>query len=148
MNVRLPQPRHIVAQGGGAAWKTGCFRSAPWWVHSVMAANFRSLPGAWAVAGLMGAPLWLWCRRQVAATMQRGSTMVQQTITLVVSNLQGHLHSLSCRYLRGSLLASPALGAMVVSGRLVAAAVEVWVLRQYLGSMLRADAEALQADRS
>lgn len=50
-------------QGGGMAWKTGCFRGAPWWVRAVMAANFRSLPGAWAVAGLMGVPLWLWSRR-------------------------------------------------------------------------------------
>lgn len=58
-----------------------------------------------------------------------------------------HSCGLSCRFLRGSLLASPVVGALVVSGRLAAAAVEVWVLWQYLGDMLRADADALEANR-
>ena len=35
----------------------------------------------------------------------------------------------------------------MVSGRLAAAAVEVWVLWQYLGNMLRADADALDTNR-
>ena len=66
--------------------------------------------------------------------------------------LEARVHStysrgLSCRFLPGSLLASPVVGALVVSGRMAAAAVEVWVLRQYLGDMLRADADALEANR-
>ena len=47
-------------QGGGAAWKSGCFSQAPWYVSAVMANGFRTPAGVLAVAGLMGLPLWLW----------------------------------------------------------------------------------------
>lgn len=50
--------------GGGAAWKTGgAFAGAPPWVTAIMAAEFRTVPGALAVAGLFGCPLWLFARR-------------------------------------------------------------------------------------
>lgn len=55
-------------QGGGAAWRTGCFKDAPAWVQSVMANGFRTMPGAAAVAGLFGAPLWFWARRHLPGT--------------------------------------------------------------------------------
>ncbi len=140
----------MMRRGGGAAWKTGCFRGAPWWVRLLMAANFRSLPGAWAVAGLMGTPLWLWCRRQVLWNACRLCYRSQLMLQLLVLKSRVDLTKscdMSCRFLRGSLLASPVVGAFVVSGRLAAAAVEVWVLWQYLGNMLRADADALEANR-
>ncbi len=50
-------------QGGGAAWKTGCFREAPRWVQAVMANNFKTLAGTFTVLGLMGLPLHLFATR-------------------------------------------------------------------------------------
>ena len=93
-------------QGGGAAWRTGCFRDAPAWVQAVMADGFKTAPGAAAVAGLFGAPLWLWARR----------------------------------FLPGTPCASPALGAFLVAGRLLAAAVECWVVARHVRGLLREDA--------
>ena len=62
-----------LCQGGGAAWKTGCFREAPRWVQAVMANNFKTLVGAFAVLGLMGLPLHLFAAR--CAWHQLGATL-------------------------------------------------------------------------
>ena len=99
-------PGYAPAQGGGAAWRTGCFRDAPAWVQAVMADGFKTAPGAAAVAGLFGAPLWLWARR----------------------------------FLPGTPLASPALGVFLVAGRLLAGAVEAWVVVRHVRGLLREDA--------
>ena len=50
-------------QGGGPAWKQGYFKDAPGWVRQVMANGFKTPIGAFAIAGLMGAPLWVWSIR-------------------------------------------------------------------------------------
>jgi hypothetical protein len=55
--------RRCLLQGGGLAWKEGCFTQAPRWVRAVMAGGLRSPAGGLAVAGLVGAPLWAWARR-------------------------------------------------------------------------------------
>ena len=55
--------RMQLLQGGGAAWKSGCFREAPRWVQAVMANNFKTLAGAFTVLGLMGLPLHLFATR-------------------------------------------------------------------------------------
>lgn len=52
-----------------------------------------------------------------------------------------------CRHMPGSVLSSAPVGTVVVSGRLVAAAVESWVLQRYLGDMLHTDAVGLQKDK-
>lgn len=58
-SATIPQP-----QSSGPSWKESLHHStaAPW-VRAVMANGFRTPPGCWAVAGLMGCPLWLWTRR-------------------------------------------------------------------------------------
>ena len=94
-----------VFQGGGAAWKEGCFSDAPRWAAAVMANGFKTPPGALAISGLMGLPLWFWARK----------------------------------WLPGSLLATPLLGAFLGVGRLLCAAVEGWVLYRHLDSLLSAD---------
>ncbi|GBG68816.1 hypothetical protein CBR_g3510 [Chara braunii] len=48
---------------GGAAWKTGCFVGAPWWVRAAIYNGFRSLAGALVIAGLHFLPLWIWIYR-------------------------------------------------------------------------------------
>lgn len=92
-------------KGGGAAWKTGCFRQAPRWVQHTMANGFKSPLGILAIVGLMGLPLWLW----------------------------------ACRFMPGSLYASPWLGAPVIIGRLFCASVETWVLWAHVAGLLRQD---------
>ncbi|KAK9909620.1 hypothetical protein WJX75_005194 [Coccomyxa subellipsoidea] len=47
-------------KGGGAAWKTGYFCEAPPWVKAVMRNGFKTIPGIFAIAGIMGTPMWLW----------------------------------------------------------------------------------------
>lgn len=57
----LPSPP---LQVSGAEWKVSFFAAAPPWVAAVMGGGrFSSPAGWWAVAGLMGAPLWAWCVR-------------------------------------------------------------------------------------
>ena len=50
-----------------------------------------------------------------------------------------------CRFLPGSRLAWNSFGAVTISGRVLAAAVEVWVLQRWLLNMLRKDAAALDS---
>ena len=50
----------LLTQGGGAAWKTGYFCEAPPWVKAVMRNGFKTIPGIFAIAGIMGTPMWLW----------------------------------------------------------------------------------------
>lgn len=105
--MRGARPR----QAGGAAWRTGCFMDAPTWVRAVMADGFRTPAGAAAVAGLFGAPLWLWARR----------------------------------HLPGSAYAAAPLGAALGAGRLVAAAVEAWVVLRHARGLLDEDAGRARA---
>eukprot|EP00775_Hariotina_reticulata_P012273 gene12273-12410_t len=44
----------------GSNWKESFFADAPGWVRAVMAEGFKTVPGAVAVLGLMGCPLWAW----------------------------------------------------------------------------------------
>lgn len=62
VQVRHAACAHVLgaAQGGGRAWKEGCFADAPGWVQALMANNFRTPLGAFMIAGLSGLPLWLW----------------------------------------------------------------------------------------
>jgi hypothetical protein len=54
-----------------------------------MAANFRSLPGAWVVAGLMGTPLWLWCRRQVVWHLKQAVISVAADVAVAHAEIWG-----------------------------------------------------------
>ncbi|PNH11816.1 CDP-diacylglycerol--inositol 3-phosphatidyltransferase 1, partial [Tetrabaena socialis] len=65
---------------------------------------------------------------------------------LAMAGLQGcplWVWAQSC--LPGTAWSSPLLGAVLVPGRLLAAAVELWVMRRHMGFLLRGDAEAAEA---
>lgn len=48
---------------GGADWKDGCFRDAPFVVKAVMGNGLRNPLGLFAALGLFFLPLWLWILR-------------------------------------------------------------------------------------
>ncbi|XP_028396840.1 uncharacterized protein LOC114520716 isoform X2 [Dendronephthya gigantea] len=44
----------------GATWKTAGMDSPPFWVAAIMANNFKTIVGAYAIAGLHVLPMWLY----------------------------------------------------------------------------------------
>ena len=52
----------------------------------------------------------------------------------------------ACRFMPGSIYASPILGCAVIIGRLICASVEVWVLLAHARGLLQEDSNALSKD--
>lgn len=99
--------------GGGQCWKTDCFAGAPSYVTAVMRNGFRSPVGAVTMAGLHFLPLWLWLSFRLPA---------KTAITRCAVGL---------------------IGAILIVGRMLAGAVEVWVIARYFNAILVRDAVAL-----
>lgn len=107
-------------KAGGSAWKEGCFKNAPSWVLMVMGSNFKNVTGAFAVVGLMGCPLYFWTR----------------------FNFKRFRPGPCKRLILATVIENPIVGAVVVLGRLLAAAVEVWAVQRHFRELLQEDMRA------
>ena len=90
-------------------------------LQAVMRNGFRTPLGVLTVAGLFGCPLWLWARR-VAAGLNSAANPGQGPLAQLIQ-----------------LLAWGGWGWVVVPGRLVAAAVELWVVYRHLSRLAQQD---------
>lgn len=99
---------------GGAAWREGCFKDAPWWVTNVVKNGFKSPAGVLCIGGLHFLPLWLWLQRHVDASSESRSISAVPSLSLF-------------------------LGMFFVLGRAYCFLVELWTLQRHLGSLLKED---------
>ena len=115
----------------GAAWKARCVGAgagedvgagAPRWAQAVMANGFRTPQGALAVLGLHALPAWLWAGA-TCALGGGGSGAFARALGVPLSD--------------GAWLV---VACALAAGRLLAGAVEAWVLARHAGGMLAADA--------
>lgn len=100
-----------------------------------MAKGFKTMPGSLTIIGLMGAPLWLWARRYVMCKLKALSKDHQVfAMAGLVYALTCHV---SCRFHAASVFASPTVGFVVITGRLLCASVEFWVVYAHLNDLLQ-----------
>ncbi|XP_078278338.1 uncharacterized protein LOC144606276 [Rhinoraja longicauda] len=88
----------------GADWKKK-FEKSPWWVQKTMSKDFKSILGTWAICGLHVLPIWLYGYQKLILT---------ETLLLPLTDA-----SVYCQW---------SVTALLISGRLLCMAVELWCI--------------------